>query len=63
MSLTVGHLWTGLINAWFSLAGYGYILTFPLGFGTGTKLLYHSDISPTPNVLLPAVLVVILTLL
>ena len=45
----VGPLCTGLINAWFNLAGSKHNLTLPLVLGTNTKLLHHSAILSTPS--------------
>ena len=49
ISLSVGPLCIGLINAWFSHAGSRHSLTLPFTLGTNTKLLHHSTISSTPN--------------
>ena len=49
MSLSVGPLCMGLINALFSLAGSRHNLTLPFALGTNTKLLHHSAISSTPR--------------
>ena len=48
--LSVGPLWTGLINAWFSLAGSKHSLTLPLDLGPNTKPLHHSVVSSIPSV-------------
>ena len=47
--LSVGPLWTGLISAWLSPALSRHSLTFPLGFGTSTKLLHHPATSSMPS--------------
>ena len=49
ISYSVGSLWTGLISAWLSLAGSKHNLTFPLGFGMTTKLLYLYAVSSMPS--------------
>ena len=45
MSLIVGSLCIGQINAWLSLAVSRKSLTLPSGSGTNIKPLYHSDVS------------------
>ena len=47
--LSIGSLYSGLINAWFRLAGSRHSLTVPFGFGTNTKLFCHSAVSPMPS--------------
>ena len=47
--LMVGHLRTGHISVWFSLAGSKHNLTFLLGFGISMKLLHPFTISSTPS--------------
>ena len=49
MSFNVGPLWTGLINAWFNLAGSKHNLTLPFALGTNTKLLHHSTVLSIPS--------------
>ena len=49
ISLSVGPLCTGLINAWLSHAGSKHSLTLPLALGTNTKLLHHSNVLSTPS--------------
>ena len=49
ISLSVGPLWTGLMSTWFSLGGSKHSLTFQLGLGMRTKLLYHSAVSSMPS--------------
>ena len=38
-----------LMSVWFSSMGSRQSLSFPVGLGTGTKLLHHSDVSSTPR--------------
>ena len=49
ISLSVGLLCTGLINAWLSCAESKHSLILPLALGTNTKLLHHSNVSSAPN--------------
>ena len=49
ISLTVGLLYTGLLNAWFSLARSEHGQTIPFFIGTSMKLLHDSNILPTPS--------------
>ena len=49
ISLNVGCLWTGLINAWVSFSGSRHNLTYPFGFVTDTKVLHHSTVSSMPS--------------
>ena len=47
MSLTVGPLWTSLINVWLSLAGSEHMQMVLFGLHAKINLFYHSDVSTT----------------
>ena len=49
ISFSAVPLCTGLISAWFSLAGSRHSLPFPFRFGTNTKPLYHSAVLSMPS--------------
>ena len=49
ISFNVVPLCTGLINAWFNLAGSKHNLTLPFALGTNTNLLHHFAVSSTPS--------------
>ena len=46
---TVGSLCTGLISAWFSLAGSRHSLNFPFSFGSNMKLIHHLAVLSMPS--------------
>ena len=49
MLLRGRHLQTGLIRTLFNLAGSRHNLALLFAFGTSTKLILHSNVSPTSS--------------